>query len=146
MLLNAFGCSFGLVFGTLGGHLRVIWALLWLLNGTPNSSNFFFGGPGAPNVPPKQPSTNLNSAPSALIVKQKAPGNHQCPHFGTDAFRCPTILDKHPPKKDSKGHRQGIPEATLGLSTSIFFLSFLILDLLGVEIDLPSGPSDPQKP
>ena len=93
MLLNVYGGSFGLVFSPPGGDLWVIWALLWLLNGTPNFSNFFFGDPGAPNVPPKQPSTDLNSAPGALIAKQKAPGSHQGPHFGTDAFRYLTILE-----------------------------------------------------
>ena len=127
MLLNVFGSSFGLMFAPLGGHLGVIWALLWLLNGTPNFSNFFFGDPGAPNVPPKQPSTDLNSAPGALIAKQKAPGSHQGPHFGTDAFRYLTMLEQNPLKKDSRGHRQGISEATLGLSSSMFFLSFLLL-------------------
>ena len=125
MLLNVFGGSVGIVFGPLGrGHVVVIWALLWLLNGTPNFSNFFFGDPGAPNVPPKQPSTDLNSAPGALIAKQKAPGSHQGPHFGTDAFRYLTILEQNPPKKDSRGHRQGISEATLGLSSSMFFFRF----------------------
>ena len=85
MLLNVCLGSFGLVFGNLGVHLGVIWALLWLLNGTPNFSNFFFGDPGAPNVPPKQPSTDLNSAPGALIAKQKAPRSHQGP--SGDVFR-----------------------------------------------------------
>ena len=87
----------------------------------------FLWGPGTPNVPPKQPSTDLNSAPGALIAKQKAPGSHQGPHFGTDAFRDLTMLEQNPSKKDSRGHRQGISEATLGLSSSMLFLSFLLL-------------------
>ena len=125
MLLNVFGSSFGLVFCPIGEHLGVIWALLWLLNGTPNFSKFFFGDPAAPNVPPKQPSTDLNSAPGALIAKQKAPGSHQGPHFGIDAFRYLTMLEQNQPKKDSRGHRQGISEATLGPSSSTcFFFRF----------------------
>ena len=97
MLLNVFGGSVGIVFGPLGrGHVVVIWALLWLLNGTPNFSNFFFGDPGAPKLPPEEPSTALNSAPGAPIVKQKAPGSHQGPHFGTDAFQYLAILKQNP--------------------------------------------------
>ena len=124
MLLSVFCGSLGLVFGAPEGHLGALLAFLWLLNGTPNFSNFFFGDPGAPNVPPKQPSTDLNSAPGALIAKQKAPGSHQGPHFGTDAFRYLTIWEQNPPKKDSRGHRQGISEATLGLSSSMFVFRF----------------------
>ena len=93
----------------------------------PRNSKTFFVHPGAPKLPPEEPSTALSSAPGALIVKQKAPGSHQGPHFGTDAFRYLTILEQHPLKKDSRGHRQGISEATLGLSCSMFCLSFLLL-------------------
>ena len=124
MLLSVFGGSFGLVFDPLGEHLGVIWALLCLLHGTPKFSKFFFGDPGPPNVPPKQPSIDLNSAPGARIAMQKAPASHQGPHFGTDAFRYLTIWDQNPQRKDSRGHRQGISEATLGLSSSMFFFRF----------------------
>ena len=79
--------------------------------------------PGAPKLPPEEPSTALNGAPGAPIVKQKAPGSHQCPHFGTDAFRYLTIWEQN--QKNSRGHRQGISDATLGLSSSRVFLSFL---------------------
>ena len=127
MLLNVFWGSFWLVYGPLGGHLGVIWALLWLLNGTPNFSNFFFGDPGAPNVPPKQPSTDLNSAPGALIAKQKAPGRHQGPHFGTDAFRHLTILDQNPPNKRQQGTSPRHFRGDFGAGEFNVFLSFLLL-------------------
>ena len=125
MLLTVCGRSFGVVFGPLGEHLGVIWALLWLLNGTPNFSKFFFGDPGAPNVPPKQPSTDLNSAPGALIAKQKAPGSHQGPHFGTAAFRYLTILEQHPRKRQqgtSPRHFRGDFGAA---EFNVFFFRFL---------------------
>ena len=38
-----------------------------------------------------------------------------------------TILKTKSKKNASNGHRQGISEATLGLSSSMFFLSFLLL-------------------
>ena len=124
MLLNVFWGPFGLMFAPLGGHLGVIWALLWLLNGTPNFSNFFFGDPGAPNVPPKQPSTDLNSAPGALIAKQKAPGSHQGPHFGTDAFRYLTIWDQHPPKKTAGDIAKAFPRRRWGCRLQCLFFRF----------------------
>ena len=111
--------SWGALWGTFGG----LGAFRWL----PEILKLLFWHPGAPKLPPEEPSTALNSAPGALIVKQKAPRSHQCPHFGTDAFRYLTILEQNPPTKDSRGHRQGISEATLGLSSSMFFLSFLLL-------------------
>ena len=84
MLLNVFRSSLRLMLGRLGGHLGGLLALLWLLNGTPNFSHFFFGGPGDPNVPPKQPSTDLNSAPGALIAKQMAPRSHLMAKYKTE--------------------------------------------------------------
>ena len=124
MLLNVFWGYLWIVVGPLGGHLGVIWALLWLLNGTPNFSNFFFGDPGAPNVPPKQPSTDLNSAPGALIAKQKAPGSHQGPHFGTDAFRYLTILEQNPPTKTTMDIAKAFPRRLWGCRVQYFFFRF----------------------
>ena len=127
MLFNVFRGSLGLMFGPLGGDLGALLAALGRLDGSPKFSNFFFLHPGSPKLPPEEPSTAPNSAPGAIFVKQNAPRSHQGPHFATDAFRYLTILEQHPPKKDSRGHRQGISEATLGLSSSMFFLSFLLL-------------------
>ena len=108
-------------------HLGVIWALLRHLNGTPNFPLFSFGDPGAPNVPPKQPSTDLNSAPGALIAKQKAPGSHQSPHFGTDVFRYLTILKQNPPTKRQQGTSPRHSRGDFGAVKFNVFLSFLLL-------------------
>ena len=109
--------------GALGGTFGGLGAFRWL----PEILKLLFLHPGAPKLPPEEPSTAPNSAPGALIVKQKAPRSHHGPNFGTDAFRHLTIWDQNPQRKDSRGHRQGISEATLGLSSSMFFLSFLLL-------------------
>ena len=124
MLFNVVLGSLGLIFGPLRGPLGALLAALGRLDGSPKFSNFFFLHPGTPKLPPEEPSTAPNSAPGALIVKQKAPRSHQGPHFGTDAFRYLTIWDQNPQRKDSRGHRQGISEATLGLSSSMFFFRF----------------------
>ena len=69
--------------GALGGTFGGLVAFRWL----PEILKLLFLHPGAPKLPPEEPSTAPNSAPGALIVKQKAPRSHQGPHFGTDAFR-----------------------------------------------------------
>ena len=109
--------------GALGGTFGGLGAFRWL----PEILKLLFLQPGSPKLPAEELSTAPNSAPGALIVKQKAPRSHQGRHFGTDAFRCLTISEQHPPQKDSRGHRQGISEATLGLSNSMFVLSSLLL-------------------
>ena len=96
MLFNVFRGSLGLMFGPLGGALwgtfGGLGAFRWLLE----IVKLFFWHPGAPKLPPEEPSTAPNSAPGALIVKQNAPRSHQGLHFGTDAFRYLTILDQNP--------------------------------------------------
>ena len=106
--------------GALGGSFRNLGVFRWL----PEILKLLFLHPGAPKLPPEEPSTAPNSAPGALIVKQKAPRSHHGLHFGTDAFRYLAILAQNPQRKDSRGHRQGISEATLGLSSSMFFFRF----------------------
>ena len=106
--------------------MGVILALLRLLNGTPNFSNFFFGDPGAPKLPPEEPSTALNSAPGALIVKQKAPGSHQGLLFGTDAFQYLTILKQNPQQKDNRTSPRHF-RGDFGAVEFHIFLSFLLL-------------------
>ena len=120
MLFNVFRGSLGLIFGPLGGTFGGLGAFRWL----PEILKLIFLHPGAPKLPPEEPSTALNSAPGALIVKQKAPRSNHGLHFGTDAFRYLAMLAQNPQRKDSRGHRQGISEATLGLSSSMFFLRF----------------------
>ena len=124
MLFNVVLGSLGLIFGPLGGHLGGTFGGLGAFRWLPEILKLIFLHPGTPKLLPEEPSTAPNSAPGALIVKQKAPRSHHGPHFGTDAFRYLTILNQNPPTKDSRGHRQGISEATLGLSTSMFFFRF----------------------
>ena len=86
MLLNVCRGSIGDIFDVLGalwGSFGCLGALRWLLE----IVKLLFWHPGAPKLPPEEPSTPLNTAPGALIVKQKAPRSHQSPHFCTDAFR-----------------------------------------------------------
>ena len=109
--------------GALGGTFGGLGAFRWL----PEILKLLFLHPGTPKLPPEEPSTAPNSAPGALIVKQKAPRSHQGLHFGTDAFRHLTIWDQNPQRKDSRGHRQGISEATWGVVDFNVFLSFLLL-------------------
>ena len=127
MLLHVSWGSLGLICGRIGGTLWGSFGGLGVLRWLLEIVKLLFWHPGAPKLPPEEPSTALNTAPGALIVKQKAPRSHQGSHFGTDACRHLTIWEQNPPKKDSRGHRQVISEATLGLSSSMFFLSFLLL-------------------
>ena len=87
MLFNVFwGVSWAHVWpswGALGGSFGGLGVFRWL----PEILKLLFLHPGAPKLPPEEPSTAPNSAPGALIVKQMAPRSHHGPHFGTDAFR-----------------------------------------------------------
>ena len=86
MLLNVFRGSLGLVIGRLGGALWGSFGGLGAFRWLPEILKLLFWHPGPPKLPPEEPSTALNSAPGALIVKQKAPRSHHGPHFGTDAL------------------------------------------------------------
>ena len=64
-------------------------------------------------------------------MKQKTPGSHQGPHFGTDAFRHLTIWEQNPPEKDSRGHRQGdIGSVEFNVLSFVSSLDDLLLLLL----------------
>ena len=87
MLFNVFRGSLGLIFGPLGGALGGTFGGLGAFRWLPQILKLLVLHPGTPKLPPEEPSTAPNSAPGALIVKQKAPRSHHGPHFGTDAFR-----------------------------------------------------------
>ena len=67
--------------GALGSTFGGLGAFRWL----PEILKLLFLHRGAPKLPPEEPSTAPNSAPGALIVKQKAPRSHQGP--SGDVFR-----------------------------------------------------------
>ena len=93
MLFNVFLGSLGLMFGPLGGALGGTFGGLGAFRWIPEILKLLFLHPGAPKLPPEGASTAPNSAPSALVVKQKAPISHHGPHFGTEAD--PSILKNH---------------------------------------------------
>ena len=106
--------------GALGGSFGGLGVFRWL----PEILKLLFLHPGAPKLPPEEPSTAPNSAPGALIVKQKAPRSHQGPHFGTDAFRYLTIWEQHPPKKTAGDIAKAIPRQHWGCRVQCFFFRF----------------------
>ena len=87
MPFHVFRGSLGLIFGPLGGALWDTFGGLGAFRWLPEIVKLLYWHIGAPKLHPEEPSTALNTAPGALIVKQKAPRSHQSPHFCTDAFR-----------------------------------------------------------
>ena len=85
MLFNVFRGSLGLIVGPHWGALGCIFGSLGAFRWLPEILKLLFLHPGIPKMPPEEPSTAPNSAPGALIVKQKAPRGHHGPHFGTVA-------------------------------------------------------------
>ena len=85
MLFNVFRGSLGLIFGPLGGALGGTFGGLGAFRWLPEILKLLFWHPGDPKLPPEEPSTALNSAPGALIAKQRTPRSHQNP--SGDVFR-----------------------------------------------------------
>ena len=108
--------------GALGSTFGGLGAFRWL----PEILKLLFLHPGAPTLPPEEPSTAPNSAPGALIAKQRGPGSHQGPHFGTDAFRHLTILEQYlqTKRKTAGDIAKAFPRRFGGCRVQCFFSRF----------------------
>ena len=85
MLFNVVLGSLGLICCPLGGALGGTFGSLGAFRWLSEILELLFLHPGTRKFSPEEPSTAPNSAPGALIVKQKTPRNHHGLHFGTDA-------------------------------------------------------------
>ena len=127
MLLNVFWGSFEFIFdrhrGALGGYLGALVAFKW-------HSEFlklFLWGPWSPQCAPQAALDRPQQRSRRPHREAEGPRKPPRPSFRYRRLSVPDDFGTKSTKKDSRGHRQGISEATLGLSGSMFFLSFLLV-------------------
>ena len=129
MLLNVFGGLFGArcwpSWGALGGYLGALVAFKW-------HSEFlklFLWGPWSPQCAPQAALDRPQQRSRRPHREAEGPRKPPRPSFRYRRLSVPDDFGakSKQKKKTAWGHRQGISEAILGLSSSMFFLSFLLL-------------------
>ena len=127
MLLSVFGGTFGLVFvphwGALGGHLGALVAFKW----HSKILKLFLWGPWSPQCAPQAALDRSQQRSRRPHREAEGPKKPPRPSFRYRRLSAPDDVGAKSTKKNSRGHRQGISEATWGLSNSMICHSFLLL-------------------
>ena len=87
----------------------------------------FLWGPWSPQRAPEAALDRPQQRSRRPHREAEGPRKPPKPSFRYRRLSVPDDVGTKSTKKDSRGHRQGISDATLGLSSSTFFLSFLLL-------------------
>ena len=127
MLLQVFGAYVGLIIGPLGGALGGYVGALGAFRWRPEILKFFLWAPWSPQIASRRALDSPQQRPRRPHREAEGPKKPPRPSFRYRRLSVPDDVGAKSTKKDSRGHRQGISEATLGLSSSMFFLSFLLL-------------------
>ena len=109
--------------GALGGSFGGLVAFRWL----PEILKLFLWAPWSPQIASRRALDSPQQRSRRPHREAEGPAKPPRPLRRRISAYPLTILKTKSKKNASKGHRQGISEATLGLSTSMFFLSFLLV-------------------